>query len=252
MLDLEYDDPYMNLAVEEAIPRKVGEGIVPSTIRFWRNLNAVVIGYHQCAKLEVNFEACRKQGTTIVRRFTGGGAVYHDHGNLNYAISLLRSHRLVQNDIFKTIKSLSQGVIEGLKILGINAEPKSINTIQVNGRKISGTAESIRWGTIFYHGSLLVSSDLGILSRLLNFSGEKPEGEDSRYIRSLRIATTTIANELRSDVSMMQVKEALIRGFEKTYTVKLASRKLTEEEKETAQELCEKKYSTNKWNFRRK
>src|SRR5947199_6334129 len=88
LVDHEYrDNPSMNLAVEEAIPRMVGEGKAPSTVRFWHNSNTIVIGCFQSAKLEVNMQACKETGTEIVRRFTGGGAVYHDSGNLNYAIS---------------------------------------------------------------------------------------------------------------------------------------------------------------------
>src|SRR5881628_1017661 len=99
LVDLEYrDNPFMNLAVEEAIPRMVGEGKAPSTVRFWHNSNTIVLGCFQSAELEVNFEECKETGTKVVRRFTGGGAVYHDGGNLNYAISLRRGHRIVPSD----------------------------------------------------------------------------------------------------------------------------------------------------------
>src|SRR5256885_2711764 len=96
LVDLEYrDDPFMNMSVEEAIPRAVGEGKAPNTVRFWHNSNTIVLGCFQSALLEVNFDACKETGTTVVRRFTGGGAVYHDAGNLNYAISLRKGHPLV-------------------------------------------------------------------------------------------------------------------------------------------------------------
>src|SRR5438477_5641775 len=124
LVDLEYrDNPFMNLAVEEAIPRMVGEGKSPSTVRFWHNSNTIVIGCFQSAKLEVNMEACKETGTEIVRRFTGGGAVYHDGGNLNYAISLRKGHRLVPDQNLQSVfQRLSAGAVEGLRKLGVNAE----------------------------------------------------------------------------------------------------------------------------------
>src|SRR3989475_11534795 len=95
LVDMEdRDNPFMNMAVEEAIPRVVGEGKSPSTVHFWHNSNTIVIGCFQSARLEVNMEACKETETEIVRRFTGGGAVYHGSGNLNYAISLRKGRPL--------------------------------------------------------------------------------------------------------------------------------------------------------------
>src|SRR2546427_7099548 len=89
LVDLEYrDNPFMNLAVEEAIPRMVGEGKSPSTVRFWHNSNTIVIGCFQSAKLEVNMDACKETGTEIVRRFTGGGAGSPCNGEFNYTVLL--------------------------------------------------------------------------------------------------------------------------------------------------------------------
>src|SRR6266571_4342025 len=148
LLDVEYrDDPFMNMSVEEAIPRAVGEGEAPNTVRFWHNSNTIVLGCFQSADLEVNYDACKETGTQIVRRFTGGGAVYHDAGNLNYAISLKKGHPLVpDNDLQLVFQRLSEGTVEGLRSLGVRAEFQPINDIQVDGKKVSGAAGSVRWG----------------------------------------------------------------------------------------------------------
>ncbi len=137
LVDVEYrDDPFMNMSVEEAIPRAVGESKAPNTVRFWHNSNTIVLGCSQSAPLEVNFDACKETGTVVVRRFTGGGAVYHDAGNLNYAISLKRGHPLVPDaDLQLVFRKLSQGAVEGLRLLGVNAEFQPINDIQVEGKK---------------------------------------------------------------------------------------------------------------------
>jgi len=248
ILDLEYDDPYMNLAVEEAIPRKVGEGKVPNTVRFWRNLNAVVIGYFQSAKLEVNLEACKSLGTTISRRFTGGGAVYQDRGNLNYAISIRKGHRLIPEDLLETFKILSSGAVEGIRMLGLNAGFKPLSDIQVNGRKVSGAAGSMRWGTVFHHGSILISSDLSILSKVLSAPDRRLK---DKHVRSVRKAVTTIRGELGRDISVDEVKEKLRMGIEKAFKIKLVDGTITREEKLLAEELFQSIYSTEIWNLGR-
>jgi len=248
ILDVEYDDPYMNLAVEEAIPRKVGERKVPNTVRFWRNSNAVVIGYFQSAKLEVNFEACEKFGTTISRRFTGGGAVYQDRGNLNYAISIRKGHPLISEDLSETFKILSLGAVKGLRMLGLNAEFKPLNDIVINGRKVSGAAGSIRWGTVFYHGSILISPDLSILSKVLTASKRRLK---DKYVRSVGKTVTTLRDELGRDISVDEVKEKLRKGIEKAYKIKLVEGVLTKEEELLAEELFRSKYSNEGWNLGR-
>src|SRR2546427_9035585 len=113
----------MNLAVEEAIPRMVGEGKSPSTVRFWHNSNTIVIGCFQSAKLEVNMDACKETGTEIVRRFTGGGAGYHDSGDFKYAILLRKSHRLVPHQNLQTrFQRIFPGAGGGLRKVGVVAE----------------------------------------------------------------------------------------------------------------------------------
>lgn len=246
LLDVEYEDPYMNIALEEAIARNVGERLVPNTIRFWRNLNSVVIGRFQSVALEVNLEACRKHKTEIVRRFTGGGAVYQDQGNLNYTICFHKEHRLFKNDILETFNTLARAVIEGLKILGVVSELKSPNSIQINDLKISGLAGSAKWGAVLCHGSLLISSNLKILSEVLD--ADKQE-VSHRYVPSTRRAVTTLCTQLRRKVSLSEVKKALKEAFETCLLIKLVDDELTEDEIRLAQKLYEEKYSTEKWNF---
>jgi len=202
VLDVEYpDDPFMNLAVEETVARAVGEGHAPSTIRFWHNSNTIVLGCFQSAELEVNFEACKQTGTQVVRRFTGGGAVYHDAGNLNYALSLPRGHPLVPVDNLQEVfRRLSEGAVRGLQSLGVNAEFQPINDIQVRGKKVSGAAGSIRWGTIFHHGCILVASDLAILGKVLNVPKAKLA---DRHVPSVQKRVTTVRDELGKNVTCL-------------------------------------------------
>ena len=248
LVDLEYrDDPFRNMSVEEAIPRAVGEGNAPNTVRFWHNSNTIVLGCFQSADLEVNFDACKASGTEIVRRFTGGGAVYHDAGNLNYAISLKKGHPLVPgNDLQLVFQKLSEGTVEGLKSLGVNAEFQPINDIQVDSKKVSGAAGSIRWGTIFHHGCILVASDLAILGRVLNVPRVKLA---DRHVASVQKRVTTIRDELQKDITTRDVRDAIVRGVEKVYNVRLVEGQLSKSEEAKVKELYDTKYSSTKWNL---
>jgi lipoate---protein ligase len=248
LIDLEYrDDPFRNMGVEEAIPRAVGEGAAPNTVRFWHNSNTIVLGCFQSADLEVNYDACKASGTEIVRRFTGGGAVYHDAGNLNYAISLKKGHPLVTgNDLQLVFQKLSEGTVAGLKSLGVNAGFQPINDIQVDGKKVSGAAGSIRWGTIFHHGCILVASDLANLGKVLNVPRVKLA---DRHVASVQKRVTTIRDELQKDITTRDVRDAIVRGIENTYKVRLVPGQLSKTEEAKVKELYDTKYSTSKWNL---
>jgi lipoate---protein ligase len=248
LVDLEYrDDPFMNMSVEEAIPRAVGEGVAPNTVRFWHNSNTIVLGCFQSADLEVNLEACKETGTEIVRRFTGGGAVYHDAGNLNYAISLKKGHPLVpDSDLQLVFRKLSEGTVGGLKSLGVHAEFQPINDIQVDGKKVSGAAGSIRWGTVFHHGCILVASDLAILGKVLNVPRVKLV---DRHVASVQKRVTTVRDELQKDVTTKEVRDAIVRGIESSYKVHLVEGQLTKSEEARVKELYDTKYSSPKWNL---
>jgi len=248
VVDVEYpDDPFMNLAVEEAIPRAVGEGASPPTIRFWHNTNTIVLGCFQSAALEVNFDECRQIGTDVVRRFTGGGAVYHDAGNLNYAISLKKGHALVPgNDLQEVFRRLSQGGVQGLRDLGLNAEFQPINDIAVDGKKVSGAAGSIKWGTVFHHGCILVTSDLSILGRVLNVPKAKLA---DRHVPSVQKRVTTIRDELHRNISTKEVRDSIVQGIETSYNVRLEKGTLTGREMSLAKELYQWKYNRDSWNL---
>jgi lipoate-protein ligase A len=250
LVDVEYrDDPFMNMAVEEAIPRAVGEGNAPNTVRFWHNSNTIVLGCFQSAELEVNFDACKETGTEVVRRFTGGGAVYHDSGNLNYAISLKKGHPLIpDSDLQLVFRKLSEGAVQGLRSLGVKAEFQPINDISVDGKKVSGAAGSVRWGTIFHHGCILVASDLAILGKVLNVPKAKLA---DKHVTSVQKRVTTIKDELQRPITTRDVKNAIARGIETSYKVGLEEGGLTEHETSLAKELYDTKYTRPEWNLER-
>ncbi len=248
LLDLEYEDPYMNMAVDEAVLKTVEAGAAPNTVRFWMNQNAIIIGRFQDVS-EVNTEACIRFCTPIVRRFTGGGAVYHDRGNLNWTIVVDKSHPLLSKDVFSVYSILCRPIVEGLKLLNIDAEFKSPNSIQVNKKKISGMAMYVGRRAILCHGTLLVSTDLNLLSELLNVSNKMLKHPKAGKKLSTHVEVTTIQRESGTHISIVDVKKSIMEGFQKLYRIKLDRGRLKEREEELSRQLYEQKYSRVKWSL---
>jgi lipoate-protein ligase A len=240
LIDSEFTDSYLNLTIEEAIPTVLGLGRSISTVRFWRNVNTVVVGRSQDILSEVNLEACNKYRTVVVRRFTGGGTVYHDLGNLNYSISLRRAHSLLSDDLHRTVEVLSRGVIQGLKILGLPAEYRPHEGIFVSEKKVSGSASAVKRSFFFNHGTLLISSNLKILSEVLSPTLKRRK---TRGVKSNHQRVTTLELELGRELSVSEVKEALTQGFERAFQIEFVKGALTSEEILTAQSLLKKKFT---------
>jgi lipoate-protein ligase A len=247
LVDLEYRDAPSNLALEEALARQVGEGKSPPTLRLWRNRNAAVIGENQSVNEEVDLDACKALDVEVVRRFTGGGAVYHDLGNLNYSIcarKLPSSSLKLQHSLFRQALDCAAAC---LGILGLESSQVPINTIVVQGRKISGGAGAIRWGAIFYHGSILVSTDLKMVWKILR----RERSLASRVpVQSMRLPVTSLEMELGRAIAIDQVKRALRDAFRGIFKTELALGPATEKELHTIPDLVREKYGTEEWNLK--
>lgn len=248
LLDTETPDlAAMNLAIEEAIFLAKIRKKVPPTVRFWRNRRAAVIGYSQKVEAEVNLKLCADEGIEIVRRLSGGGAVYQDLGNLNYTLVLGAAHPLVESlEIRESYKVLTTGVVEGLKELGIDLVFDPPSDLLAGKRKVSGNAQSRKRRTILHHGTLLVKADLHLLTEVLDAKGE---GLKNSKITSKKKPVTNLADEIERTLAIQEVKQALQRGFERAFSVKLVRRQLSLEEEESAQSFYAEKYSRKEWNF---
>lgn len=238
--------PYLNLAYEEALAKAVAEGRAPPTLRFWRNHNTVVLGRHQCADLEVNYDACERLGVRVVRRFTGGGAVYHDQGNLNYTLVLPQSGKADFLERHKGFEVAATAVTTGLRRLGVDARFEPINDIHVGDQKISGLAGTLTREALLYHGCLLVSSDLSVLGQVLRVAKEKLE---SRAVRSVRKQVTTLVEVLGGEVDMEAVKDAITEGVRETFGVEVEAGEAVGWEVEQAETLVATRYTTEAWNL---
>jgi len=149
-------------------------------------------------------------------------------------------------DLQVVFQRLSQGAVEGLRSLGVNAEFQPINDIQVEGKKVSGAAGSIRWGTVFHHGCILVASDLAILGRVLNVPQAKLA---DRHVASVQKRVTTVRDELGKNVTTKDVRDGIVQGIENSYSVRLEEGTLTKSELSTSKELYDTKYSKSTWNL---
>jgi lipoate-protein ligase A len=240
LLDLEITyDAAKNLAIDEAIFQARIKGSVPPTLRFWRNKGAVIVGRSQKVRAEVNLEECIKERIQIVRRFSGGGTVYHDLGNLNYTIVLDTDDPIIRDlNIEESYKVLCSGIILGLKYIGLNSFISFVppGNIFVRGKKISGSAQLRRKNVVLHHGTLLVNSNIEILRRVLTVY------YDENVSTSVHSPVTTINDELNREISITKVKNALIRGFKKTFKINLERGDLTQLENENASKIYYTKY----------
>lgn len=237
LLRLTSSDPYLNMAIEEAVLIAVNEGKSPSTVRFWRNARSVVLGRSQNIAEEVNIRECEKHGVRVVRRFTGGGAVYQDFNNLNWTFVISRHSKLFPENFSQLYRLTCMAVIEGLKDLCVNAEFKQPNSIWIKNKKVSGLAAYIKRNAALCHGTLLVNTDINILSKVLS---------------SPRYQVTNIRNELKDNVSisMFTIERAILRGFQNLYKIQVKPKGLSEYESSISRSLYEEKYRENFWNFK--
>jgi lipoate-protein ligase A len=239
--DEEYENPQWAMAVEEAILRTVAQGSAPDTLRFWRNKWAIIIGRFQCPKVEIIFDSCLKYKITVVRRFTGGGTVYQDGGNLNFSIFIHTDSGI--NALPNIFNDVGTAVIMSLRDLGVPAELDGMS-IYVKGKKLCGMAGTVMRGAILAHGCLLVDSDLETLYYLLNFNQERERG---KFTPSSLRRVTTIRNELDKRIAISEVERILAKSFEKVFQWTFAPEKLMLDELELAHKLYENKYSKLQW-----
>jgi len=229
------NDPAFNLASEEYMLTVMDEEI----ISLWRNAPAVIIGRNQNAIEEINLDYVKENDITVIRRQTGGGAVFHDLGNINYTVI----QKYVPGD-FNNYAKFSAPVIEYLNTLGVKAELSGRNDITVDGMKVSGNAQTVKKGRIMHHGTLLISLNMGKLVGALRPKELKIE---SKGIKSVRSRVTNIASYIE-DMNVEKFYEGLSQYFLNTVPG-LKLYEFTKEDLNAIEKLVEEKYSKWEWNF---
>jgi lipoate-protein ligase A len=254
LLKLETRNAFMNMAIDEAVLKARIAGIVPNTLRFytWKP-SAVSIGWFQRASEEVYIENCRRHGVDIVRRITGGGAVYHDNeGEITYSV-VVSEKDLGSKDVISAYNMICGGLIAAAKILGVAADfnpgnPEQCPNITIDRRKFSGSAQLHRKGVLLQHGTFLVQTDLKKMFTFLKVPWARSL-ED--VLRVAQKKLTSIEGELESSISNEEANKALTEGFQEALKTELVEEDLTDHEESLAEGLCEEKYAADTWNFRR-
>jgi lipoate-protein ligase A len=268
LINTGYSTGAINMALDEAIAQSVREGEVPPTIRFygWEPA-ALSLGYFQSLEKEVNIEACEERGIDVVRRLTGGRAVLHND-ELTYSLVVSEDISFLPDSIIESYKIISQGLLAGLKELGIEAELVSLSDkkkkrgdksaacfdapswyeISVDGKKIVGSAQTRREGVILQHGSILNTQDIDKLFSILNFKSDRRK---ERFKKIFIKKATTIYDVLEKSFSLEELSNAFKKGMEVGMGISLEEAELTEKEWKSAKDLAENKYSSREWNFKR-
>jgi lipoate---protein ligase len=231
-------DPRVNLAIEEFALKHLD--INETYLLFYINEPSIIIGKNQNTVEEINTEYVRDQGIHVVRRLSGGGAVYHDLGNLNFSF-------ITKDDgnSFHDFKKFTDPVVKALKKLGVNAELSGRNDILADGKKISGNAQFSTKGRMFSHGTLLFDSEIENVVSALNVRMDKIE---SKGIKSIRSRVTNIREHLDEDMTMDEFKETLLTYLFEEFD-SIPKYELTESDWKEIRKISRERYANWDWNY---
>ena len=252
-----------NMAVDEALLLCVGSRGCAPAIRFFRWRPACLsLGYFQSARRDVDVERCRELSVDIVRRPTGGRAVFH-HQEMTYSVAAPDGHPAVAGGVEAAYRNIAAGLVAGLRHLGADARlapplppgvalPRSgacfdaaaPSEVTVRGRKMVGSAQVRRDGAVLQHGALLLDFDVALYLSLFRNGTRMPVEELDRRVIGLREA-------LGRAVAPEEVAQAVREGFQQALGVNLEPGELCAGERRTAEELMRRKYGDSEWNLQR-
>nr|WP_300006137.1 lipoate--protein ligase [Tissierella sp.] len=233
------NDPEYNLAFEEYCFKNLP--LEEDYVILWINGPAIIVGKNQNTLEEVNVDYVKEHNIQVVRRITGGGAVYHDLGNLNFSIIKNKGENKKID-----FKRYNIPILNALERLNLKGELSGRNDMTIEGKKFSGIAQSIWRNRALNHGTLLFDTKLDVLSSALNVKQDKIE---SKGIKSVRSRVTNIKPYLAKDITMESFRELLLQyifEFEGETPIKY---ELSEMEKNEINKLYEEKYSQWDWNY---
>ena len=239
--------PWYNMALDEAIARRVGSGERPPTLRLYGwSPEAVSIGFFQEVREEVDLEFCRRRGIELVRRLTGGGAVVHSRDELTYSLAVGEGDLMIPRDVQESYGRICVPIVSSLRRLGVDASFRPVNDIEVSGRKISGSAQTRRFGAVLQHGTILLDLDYTLLSAL-KVSAEKLKGKGASTAGD-RIKT--LRQILGRPIGHQEMGRIVVEEFSRTFCCEAVQGDASHEEEIGAHAL-EGRYRSQEWLFRR-
>ncbi|MCP3026732.1 lipoate--protein ligase [Halobacillus sp. A5] len=233
-------DPRINLAIEEYALKNLD--INETYLLFYINEPSIIIGKNQNTIEEINTNYVDENGIHVVRRLSGGGAVYHDLGNLNFSFITKDD-----GDSFHDFAKFTEPVTQALNKLGVAAELSGRNDIVVDGRKISGNAQFSTRGRMFSHGTLMLDSEIENVVSALNVKTEKIK---SKGIKSIRSRVANISEYLEQSITMDEFKHLILRYIFDVEDVKnVPQYKLTEQDWAEIYKIADERYRNWDWNY---
>lgn len=261
-----FHDAATNMAIDEALMEWHGNGKIPPIIRFygWKK-PSLTVGHFQNVHKTIDFSGVEKHGCDFVRRLTGGSAVLHDD-ELTYSIIVEESHPKIPHTINEAYYVLSQGLLEGYRSLGIEtdfAQPQrkskdrsavcfetpAMYEMLVEGKKLSGNAQTRRKGVLLQHGSLPMSFHADMLFDLFQFSSEERRQRQRDKFIDKATSIHALTDDLHTYDSLVPV---FLEGFKKSLEIETKEIVLTTEQWEFIEHLRSSKYATEEWNKREK
>lgn len=225
--------------MDEAILEAHSDGSVPGTLHFYvRSSPTVSVGYFQKVGKSLDLDACRRLGVAVVRRGSGGSSIYTDRGQLIYSIVSGSDELPVTPDA--SFALVCGAIARALSALGVDARHRPVNDVEVGGRKVSGSAQLRRRGSVLVHGTVIVDTDMAAMDAVLRRgAGPKP---------SERV--TSLSALLGRAPAMDDVKRLMLESFSSSLGAEFEEGALTDGEKGSVARLVDERYSRDEWNLR--
>ena len=238
IIDSPSNNAYFNIASEEYLLNKYP---IEELFILYVNAPSIIVGRFQNTLAEINLDYVKKNQIKVVRRLSGGGAVYHDLGNLNFSF-----HSKQVEEDFSDFSTFTKPVVKLLNQLDVPAKLEGRNDLLVDGKKFSGNAKLSKNGKIIQHGTILINSEMKVLSEALIIN---PLKYQDKAVKSVRARVTNLIDYLPSKFDVPQFKSKLIQHMIDENGPDTIVHKLTEEEIKGIQQLANDKYSNWDWNF---